>query len=358
MEQNSEEALAELYSKALKFMQEAESLPRGDNRQNLYIRSRQMFEKACELVESVALFSDNETIDDITSADLKYLLIPAYQARIVTSAECSPNRLDTYLQAEALIIKFLTRISQYGLGNARIEEAIQSKDDQQQKGQISSSSTDLLAAMRDRDKKIEKFKRMKLLEDRVEELERRLKSGEELDDELKREYYLKLINKWTEDCLDSLEREVRPAIFFERNRPSMDDMDGRQVVRGPPAGTSSGGQSGLGHLRPYTIVKDELQKQVFGIGYPSRPTVTVDQFISKKINDGDLAFHANKEIYSNSLQRYAEDPGLRREQEEQSDEERDAKADRDDTDELARKRNWDEFKDDNPRGSGNRHNMG
>lgn len=350
----SEEALAELYSKALKAMQEAENLPRGDDRQSLYLRSRQMFEKASELVESIALFSDNESIDDIATADLKYLLIPAYQAKIYISAECSSNRLTTFTQAELLIIKFFTRLINYGMGNEQMERAIKS-DGLLSGGPTQQTSGDLQSAMRERNEKIEKFKRMKLLESRVEELERRIKSGEEVDDEINREYYLKLINKWTEDSLESLEREVRPAIFFERNRPA--DMDGPVVVRQQQARPSS--SKGLGaDGRPFTIVKNDLQKQVFGIGYPSRPTVTVDEFITKKIEDGDLAFEAHKEVYANSLQRYAEDPGLRRDQEEKSDEERDAKEDCDDGDELARKRRWDEFKDDNPRGSGNRHNMG
>jgi immunoglobulin-binding protein 1 len=101
-----------------------------------------------------------------------------------------------------------------------------------------------------------------------------------------------------------------------------------------------------------------LKKQVFGTGYPSLPTVSVDQFITQKFKDGDLVFQKDKEIYSNSLQRYAEQPDLLREQEENSEEEHEEKEERDDQEEIARKRRWDEFKDENARGSGNRHNMG
>lgn len=343
----TDEALAELYSKALKAMQDAESLSRGDSRQDSYVKSKQMFEKAMDIAESLALFSDNETVDDIATVNLKYLLIPAYLAKITMSAECGPNRLNTFIKAESYIKKFFQRILKYGLGSNSIEQALESSDSSAISFNRPSS---LESAMRDRTEKIEKFKRMKLLESRLEELESRIGSGQEVDDEIAREYYLSLIKKYIEDTLETLEREVRPAILFERNRPTN--------LNEP----SSSGSQKIGLFskknQTITIVKDQLQKQVFGLGYPSRPTVTVDEFITKKINDGDLAFHSQKEIYANSLQKYAEQPSLRRGQEELSDEERETKEERDDAEELARKRRWDEFKDANPRGSGNRHNMG
>lgn len=326
--------LPTLYSQGLHLMKKAESIPRGEKRQELYIDARRILKQAMEMVESLDLFSDNECINDISTNDLKYLLIPAYLAKITISSECGPNRLNTFTSASELIKKFFVRLSQYNLGDSNIERALRSDD-------VSSTSQSLESAIQTRNDKIEKYKKMKNLEDRLEELEKRLNAGEQVDEESAREYYLKLIEKWVDESYESLEREIKPGIFFERNRSDM----GQSSNHKPPRQT-------------FTIVKNELQKQVFGIGYPSRPTVTVDEFITKKISDGDLAFEAQKEVYANSLQRYAERPDLRREQEEASDEEHDRKEELDDQEELAKKRQWDEFKDENPRGSGNRHNMG
>lgn len=344
----SEQSLAELFEQGLKLMHEAEKLPRGDKRQDSYLRSRECFKKAADLVESLALFSDNETINDIATADLRYLLLPAYLAKIFVSSECSPNRLKTFEAAESWLIKFLNRIVQYGLADESIELSLT----QPSSSGSAQVQADLKAAMMDRESKIEKFKKMKLLEDRLSELDRLIKSGQTVDDEIRREFHLQQIKKWINDSYECLEREVKPALFFERNRAS---RPSEEEFLEPGGSKESSSQS---KMRPFTIVKNEVQKQVFGLGYPSRPTVTVDEFISKKINDGDLAFHAQKEVYANSLQRYAEQPNLMRDQEEESDAEHEDKEEKEDLEELKRKRDWDNFKDENPRGSGNRHNMG
>lgn len=346
--ESSETSLSDLYKQALEAMQQAESKPRGDVRQTLYLKARAEFEKAMALVETLGLFSDNETIDDVATSDLKYLLIPAFLAKITISSECGPNRLETFTRASLLIKRFFERILRYGLGDSNISAAVQSKDATMQNP--SSSSMNLEAAMHSRSEKIERYKKRKILDDRIDELESRMASNEQVDDEVAREFYLKLITKWIDETYESLEREVKPALYFEQNR-------GTDVLETDVSTISKQSSSSV---RPQTItlVKDELQKQVFGLGYPSRPTVTVDEFIGKKIDSGELAFQKHKEVYANSLQRYAEKPNLLREQEEQSDEEREAKEERDDEEELQRRRKWDEFTDENPRGSGNRHNMG
>lgn len=320
--------LSDLYSQGLRAMEMAGSMPRGDGRQELYNKAKSLFNRAMDLVESLTLFSDNESVEDIATSDLKYLIIPAYLAKITISSECNTNRLETFTRAANLVKRFFRRILSYGLGNKAIELALESDD--------------VNPIVQTRAEKIEKYKKMRLLESQIEELERRINSGEQVDDETARDYYMRLIKKWIDESYESLEREIKPAIFFEKNSSTS-----KQIPIEPK------------QVKPsITIVKNELQKQVFGLGYPSRPTVTVDEFISKKIQDGDLAFHAQKEVYANSLQRYAEQPDLMREQEEASDAEHDEKEDRDDREELAKKRQWDEFKDENPRGSGNRHNMG
>ena len=44
-------------------------------------------------------------------------------------------------------------------------------------------------------------------------------------------------------------------------------------------------------LRPFIITKDMLQKQVYGLGYPSIPTMTIEEFFDKKVEEGSLHAH-------------------------------------------------------------------
>lgn len=39
-------------------------------------------------------------------------------------------------------------------------------------------------------------------------------------------------------------------------------------------------------LRPYIITKNETQKAVFGLGYPSLPIYTVDEFYEQRAKEG------------------------------------------------------------------------
>lgn len=343
---SGDEALAELYSNGLKTLEKALETERGDKKDSLLVESRRSLERAASLVESLALFSDNETLDDIATVNLKYLLIPAHLAKLSISGDFGSRRLESYLRAETFIGQFLQKVSNLILGDQkRVKDAIKSIDAEPNS---SISQKTLVDQVRTRAEKIERYNKAKELEARLAELERRLKSGQEVDDEIVREHQISVINKWINETLDDWNGIVRPGLMFERGGSSVARQDLPRPVK--PESSFVG--------KNFVITKDQLKKQVFGTGYPSLPTVSVDEFITKKINDGDLAYDRQKEIYANSLQRYAEQPDLRREQEEQSDEEREEKEEREDPDELARKRTWDEFKDENPRGSGNRHNMG
>lgn len=39
-------------------------------------------------------------------------------------------------------------------------------------------------------------------------------------------------------------------------------------------------------LHPYIITKNEAQKAVFGLGYPSMPIYTVEEFYENRVKDG------------------------------------------------------------------------
>lgn len=87
------------------------------------------------------------------------------------------------------------------------------------------------------------------------------------------------------------------------------------------------------------------QAQVFGAGYPSLPTMTVDDWYEQHKRRGVLP-----------------DQGVPRkaavEEDQDEKDEGSEKRDDDDDESLLKARNWDDWKDTHRRGYGNRHNMG
>lgn len=91
------------------------------------------------------------------------------------------------------------------------------------------------------------------------------------------------------------------------------------------------------------------QARVFGSGYPSLPTMTVDDWYEQRRKHGglpDQGIPRNVPVEEDSVA------------EERNEEENEKKAEQDDEETLMKARNWDDWKDTHRRGYGNRHNMG
>lgn len=91
------------------------------------------------------------------------------------------------------------------------------------------------------------------------------------------------------------------------------------------------------------------QAQVFGSGYPSLPTMTVDDWYEQHRKQGGLPDQGIPRRVP-----VEEDSAA----EERQEEENEKKAEKDDEATLMKARNWDDWKDTHRRGYGNRHNMG
>lgn len=91
------------------------------------------------------------------------------------------------------------------------------------------------------------------------------------------------------------------------------------------------------------------QAQVFGSGYPSLPTMTVDDWYEQHRKHGRLPDQGIPRRVP-----VEEDSAA----EERQEEENEKKAEKDDEESLMKARNWDDWKDTHRRGYGNRHNMG
>lgn len=103
-----------------------------------------------------------------------------------------------------------------------------------------------------------------------------------IDDEIKREYFVTLIKLHAVQIVDELNMLNSEKIILENMKKT-----------GPTHTLASESQKNQKHrppapkLEPIIITRDEVQKKVFGAGYPSLPVMTVQEFYEQRIKDGE-----------------------------------------------------------------------
>lgn len=188
---------------------------------------------------------------------------------------------------------------------------------------------------------MERFRQSKQLEADIKELKTVL-GGATRDEDVLRDYYLKLIQKFVNTSLDelaSLEMEVGVLQHMAKVKAG-------KIVPEP--------EKPRRKLQPIIITKDKMQKEVYGLGYPSLPVLSVDEFYEKRIAEGWWKPPSS----GGALQDRANDPELEARMLEEEEREKDDKEDQDDEEAREKALYMDEYKDEHRRGEGNRHNMG
>lgn len=213
-------------------------------------------------------------------------------------------------------------------------------------GSSGDKAAELARMVAQRNQKLEKYRIKKELEDEVKKLKIVLER-DHIEDETKRDFFVKLLKLSAIDAqeeLASIDQE-KQILEFQKFRQENNPEGDRKPPRRPTQ-----------PLKPIIITKDLAQKAVYGLGYPSFPTMTVSEFYDQRVRDGIFPDpNAPRRKDPNSLQERAL-RGDTTDLDEQEDIEREQKLDVDDDYEVARLRARDEYKDDHRRGEGNRHN--
>lgn len=195
-----------------------------------------------------------------------------------------------------------------------------------------------------RNRKLESYRQKKELQDNLKQLKIAM-NREEIDEETTREFFIKLIKVSTFDAqeeITSLEQENQ-ILEYQQKYMDMCPQDRREkqhVVSAPKK------------LQPIIITKDLAQKAIYGIGYPSIPTMTVSEFYDQRVREGIFPDTSKRTPNVDKM----EEQVMRENAIEQEDIEREAKLEIDDDYEVARLRARDEYKDEHRRGEGNRYN--
>jgi len=302
------------------------------------------------------LFSKNEDVAELPTASLKFLLLPAYLGGLtnrksvagVAATEGGPAaaRKELVDVVVAYFEDFLTRLVDYGVFTGVIPT---------KNGVVSSSSSstpDLKAMNLEREAKIRRFKESKERRERLAEIEERRKA-DRLGEEEERKYWMENIEEWIHKAVDGLTSlmEEREILEFMAQR------SGGSVV---PEAPKSQPKKNLGNPfagRPFILTRDAIQKQVFGMGYPSLPSMSVEEWYDEQAALGLLPTPDQSRSQMDRAM-LANDPGVRAREEEEKQIEEERKEEEDDEEERRKKNEWDDWKDDHRRGWGNRKNMG
>ncbi|KAG0313696.1 hypothetical protein BGZ97_009983 [Linnemannia gamsii] len=345
----NDESLAQVFQKAeILFLdiQKSTLASNSDEYQSKVNQSIRGFELSSRMVRQLSLFSDNEFMEDISTKDLRILLTEYYLGELFLK-RVTPDRLADLNSGKEHLDHFLLQCETHD---------ILTPSDKKYLEQLT-TNTPKDAATR-RGEKIARFKREKEMRNQIEEFHKILgttNSGYEgeLSSELEDQYrdfvllHLQYAIFQTMEQLVGIQQEI-PMLqqMAERkaaegsndsrasNRTAHDARDGKVDsstiwnATGPlmdPQGRP---------LRPFMITnkRAEMMKGVFRPGH-SLPTMSIEEYLDQEMERG------------NFLSGGTEEP---------------KKKEADDNDEEAinaetiKARNWDDFKDDNPKGWGNK----
>jgi immunoglobulin-binding protein 1 len=303
-----------------------------------------MLEDSTRLVNLNGMFSKNESHEEIATNNLRYLLLPFLLAQSTLKLSNVQDRKNVVDVAKIYYDDFLKRCEEYGLCE-RSTTAVSKNQDIILRDEVQK----LTQMAQQRNQKLQKYQQKKELKDQIKQLKVAM-DREDSDEDTKRNFYLKLIKScvWeTQDELSTLEQEceILEHIAKLREHDSEFRREAESTSKKPPAQPVP--------LKPIIITKDQLQKAVYGAGYPSLPTYTIEEFYDQRVAAGIFP-NAEQVAKQNSQQGRVEiDQEAEQAKEE---EEKEQKIENDDQELLQRARNMDEYKDDHRRGYGNRYN--
>lgn len=313
-------------------------------------RTMNMLEDATRLVSLVDMFSENESFDEVPTENIKYFLLPALLGTLTTKICGSDDRMHIVTVAEIYYLDFLKRVKSYGLTDIAIPEP-KSGDEiahEDARHRPLSNAENIAEMVYKRNTKLRRYKECKQLKSQLETLEKNL-SNPNIDDETKREYFVTLIKLYVNTTIDELTSLATEKRILEQMK-----MKGIQYTTSSQHTHKNKAQTPK--LQPIIITRDEVQKKVYGAGYPSLPIYTVEEFYEQKIRDGEWADPSKHKPTSSKCLQNMVNQGTGRTPEEIEAEENEEKVERDDPELLAQARAMDEYKDTHRRGWGNRAN--
>lgn len=322
-----------------------------------------------KIYTQLSLFSTNESLDDISTGSLKFLSIDYYLAAMCSRKQMTNLQMNDPMQKNRmkskfleksvqLFMQFLISLQDFDILDSYLVKKIDSFENSfrptlQELYVQPSRKDDLSGAQLKRQQKIEIYRQNKAINEKLASLESHYKNVDEQDgsdqDEAMRELYLQRLKSLSYEAIKNIEQllyEIELLANFTQSLPppsedksleekkDSEDFTDRLETLNKPLLSKEGKV-----LRNFTLInkRSELKGKVRGYGQYG-PTMSVEEFLEKEWEEG----------------RVLEGGG-----------ESEPKLDDDDEDNLKlqdektyKARQWDDFKEANPKGSGNTMNKG
>lgn len=238
---------------------------------------------------------------------------------------------------------FLQRCADYELTEAPKKSESQALVETN--GEPQNELASLLRGAHSRNDKIAQFRKKKELDEQIKQLHEAVRN-QSVDDEIKRDFFMKFINRSiieSREELDSLKLE-KQMVLMRATEMSSGPSKKPARVQAPPRPP----------MKPFIITRDNTQKAVFGMGYPSLPVMTVGEFYHQRVHEG--IFPDENQVQEMNKQQLLARMANPDDKEDEEKAENEILAENDDPEYLDRQRAMDEYKDVVRRGDGNRHN--
>ncbi|KAL3472100.1 TAP42-like protein [Aspergillus californicus] len=312
-------------------------------------------EECQRLASALSMFSSNELLEDISTNDLPYLTVDYHIAELLQRSYSS-DREATLQRVLRQYERYLARLEDYRILNDKDRKLYERYAANPESFSLTATND---AATR-RDVKITRFREEKELKQRLEYLSENHQQLQSDDDDVRQLYTaeINLYSHQTFQSLDLLTQELSMLSMIRRMPPKPEDSQGddarrrnqsngenyserldpslAQLLRGGKLGPilSKEGKP----MQPFTLLDRRTQLQN-GVFRPSHnlPTMTIDEYIAEEHKRGGVV-------------KGGEESGLKPEVDEDDLDQADA--------ETLKARAWDEYKEANPKGSGNTLNRG
>lgn len=322
------------------------------------------------IYSKVALFSSNETIEDISTGSIKFLSIDFYLAQMCSRKQTTSAQMTDSLQRNRMKLKFLEKSVQLFMQFIQalydfeiLDQFLKKKIDSFENSYKptleefyaqSASKNDLSGAQLKRQQKIENYRQAKAVNEHLSFLQAKLAERDETqdngddEDEIMREMELQRLKHLSYEAMNTVEQilyETELLANFTKNPPAAIDEKEQESEKGDQKDFTekleSLNQPLLSKegkiLRNFTLIdkRTQLQQKVRGYGQYG-PTMSVEEFLAKEWEEGRVLQGGEPEPS------HDEDEESEKWQDEQT----------------YKARYWDDFKEANPKGSGNTINRG
>uniref|UniRef100_A0A1I7XSW7 RNA_GG_bind domain-containing protein n=1 Tax=Heterorhabditis bacteriophora TaxID=37862 RepID=A0A1I7XSW7_HETBA len=226
-------------------------------------------EELTRAISELSLFSTNEQLEELPTSSLPFMLIPCYLGIAHHNIVAEPEQKTTELiKAKVYYCDFLKRLHNYGI----LEMEPCCIDKEKEDEESCPKSTKTLTPEQLRQEKIALHRRQRELKDALAEIKRQRERNME-DDSLLRNMYLTQLSYWAVKLngeLLSIEEEIPLLKLMCKRRKEGGDSSSQSERKPRPSS------------KPFIITRSEQQKNVLGLGYPSIPTMTVDEWYNQR----------------------------------------------------------------------------